>query len=194
MATTFIQYSLDSSRPVFQSYIMGRSFNPVHFPIWKVIKDLLHWLLGNLASLSFIAYFLEKFILLLFYLLQSLESSKQTRSQARAQDVITPTPRAPLDGTPAVPQLGAHLDRGPNLEGAAPSMKEVRGPRRSSPFSGVVGGFPGILRTAFKGPGEDGEEEEENFVEEEDSNGTEGVPAPVWASQGTLGPTLAQSN
>ncbi|MBW0492322.1 hypothetical protein O181_032037 [Austropuccinia psidii MF-1] len=29
------QYSLDSSRPVFQSYIMGKSFNTVHFPIWK---------------------------------------------------------------------------------------------------------------------------------------------------------------
>ncbi|MBW0501325.1 hypothetical protein O181_041040 [Austropuccinia psidii MF-1] len=40
-----------------------------------------------------------------------------TRSQARAQDVPTPTPRASLDGTPAVPQLRAHLDRGPNLEG-----------------------------------------------------------------------------
>ncbi|MBW0542636.1 hypothetical protein O181_082351 [Austropuccinia psidii MF-1] len=31
------QYSLASSRPVFQSHIMGKSFNTVHFPIWKVI-------------------------------------------------------------------------------------------------------------------------------------------------------------
>ncbi|MBW0519884.1 hypothetical protein O181_059599 [Austropuccinia psidii MF-1] len=46
----------------------------------------------------------------------------------------------------------------------------------------------------FKGPGEDGEEEEENSVEEEVSDGTEGVPAPVGESQGTGGPTLAQSN
>ncbi|MBW0473373.1 hypothetical protein O181_013088, partial [Austropuccinia psidii MF-1] len=46
----------------------------------------------------------------------------------------------------------------------------------------------------LKGPGEDGEEEEENSVEEEDSDGTEGVPAPVEASQGTGGPTLSQSN
>ncbi|MBW0570494.1 hypothetical protein O181_110209 [Austropuccinia psidii MF-1] len=45
-----------------------------------------------------------------------------------------------------------------------------------------------------KGPGEDGEEEEENYVEGEESDGTEGVPAPVGASQGTEGPTLAQSN
>ncbi|MBW0541247.1 hypothetical protein O181_080962, partial [Austropuccinia psidii MF-1] len=29
------QYSLDSSRPVFQSYIMGKSFNTVNFPIWQ---------------------------------------------------------------------------------------------------------------------------------------------------------------
>ncbi|MBW0495397.1 hypothetical protein O181_035112 [Austropuccinia psidii MF-1] len=45
-----------------------------------------------------------------------------------------------------------------------------------------------------KGPGEDGEEEEENSVEEEGSDGTEGVPPPVGASQGTEEPTLAQSN
>ncbi|MBW0492074.1 hypothetical protein O181_031789 [Austropuccinia psidii MF-1] len=118
----------------------------------------------------------------------------QTRSQARTQAVLTPTPRAPLDGTPAVSQLRAKLDRGPTLEGAAPSRKEGRVPRRSSSFSGVVGGFPGTSRTIFKGPGEDGEEEEENSVEEEESDGTEGVPAPVEASQGTGGPTLAQSN
>ncbi|MBW0582129.1 hypothetical protein O181_121844, partial [Austropuccinia psidii MF-1] len=112
----------------------------------------------------------------------------QTRSQARTQAVLTPTPRAPLYGTPAVSQLRAHLDRGSNVEGAAPSRTKGRVPRRSSSFSGVVGRFPGASRTIFKGPGEDGEEEEE------DSNGTEGVPAPVEAPQGTGGPTLAQSN
>ncbi|MBW0497387.1 hypothetical protein O181_037102 [Austropuccinia psidii MF-1] len=36
--------------------------------------------------------------------------------------------------------------------------------------------------------------EEENSVEEEESDGTEGVPAPMGASQGTGGQTLAQSN
>ncbi|MBW0574514.1 hypothetical protein O181_114229 [Austropuccinia psidii MF-1] len=46
----------------------------------------------------------------------------------------------------------------------------------------------------FRGPGEDGKEEEENSVEEEESDGTEGVPAPVGATQGTEGPTLAQYN
>ncbi|MBW0573927.1 hypothetical protein O181_113642, partial [Austropuccinia psidii MF-1] len=38
--------------------------------------------------------------------------ARKTSSQARAQDVLTPTPRAPLDGTPAVPQLRTQiLDR-----------------------------------------------------------------------------------
>ncbi|MBW0588427.1 hypothetical protein O181_128142 [Austropuccinia psidii MF-1] len=79
------------------------------------------------------------------------------------------------------------------MEGAAPSRKEGSGPRRSSSFSGVVGRFPGTSRTTFKGPGEDGEEEEENYVEEEESDGTEGAPDPVGVPQGTGGPTLAQS-
>ncbi|MBW0482637.1 hypothetical protein O181_022352 [Austropuccinia psidii MF-1] len=122
-----------------------------------------------------------------------LEPSKQTRSQARTQAVLPPTSKAPLDGTPAVPQLRAQSDRGPIMEGSAPSRKEVRGPRRSSSFSGVVGRFPGTSRTVFNVPGEDDEEEEEDSVEEEVSGGTEDVPAPVGASQGTGRPTLAQS-
>ncbi|MBW0537346.1 hypothetical protein O181_077061 [Austropuccinia psidii MF-1] len=126
--------------------------------------------------------------------IQRLPPARQTRAQARTHAVLTPTARAPLDGTPKVSQLRAHLDRGPNVEGAVPSRKEGRVPRRSSSFSGVVGGFPGVSRTTLKGPGEDGEGEEEDSVEEEESDGTEGVPAPVGASQGTGGPTLAQSN
>ncbi|MBW0503644.1 hypothetical protein O181_043359 [Austropuccinia psidii MF-1] len=69
---------------------------------------------------------------------------------------------------------------------AAPSRKAGRGPRRSNSISGVVGRFQGLPRTNFKGPSEDGEEE--------GSEGTEGVPAPVGASQGTGGPSLAQSD
>ncbi|MBW0557988.1 hypothetical protein O181_097703 [Austropuccinia psidii MF-1] len=126
--------------------------------------------------------------------IQHSPPARQTRSQARTQIVLTPTPRAPLDGTLAVPQLRAHLYRGPNVEGAAPSRKEGRVPRRSSSVSGVVGGLPGLSSTTLKGLGEDGEEDEENSVEEEESEGTEGVPAPVGASQGTGGPTLAQSH
>ncbi|MBW0490359.1 hypothetical protein O181_030074 [Austropuccinia psidii MF-1] len=77
---------------------------------------------------------------------------------------------------------------------ADPIWKEGRVPRRSNYFSGVVGGFPGLSRTTFKGPGEDGGEEEENSVEEEGSDGTEGVPAPMGEFQGTGGPALALSN
>ncbi|MBW0521575.1 hypothetical protein O181_061290 [Austropuccinia psidii MF-1] len=72
--------------------------------------------------------------------IQHSPPARQTRTQA----VLTPTPRAPLDGTPAVPQLRAQLDRRPIMEGAAPSRKKGRGPRRSSSFSGVVGRFPGL--------------------------------------------------
>ncbi|MBW0572274.1 hypothetical protein O181_111989 [Austropuccinia psidii MF-1] len=97
----------------------------------------------------------------------------------------------PIQHSPPARQTGS---KGPILEGAAPCRKEGRVPRRSSSFSGVVGGFPGTSRTIFKGPGEAGEEEEENCVEEEGYDGTEGVPAPVEVSQGTGGPTIAQSN
>ncbi|MBW0480698.1 hypothetical protein O181_020413 [Austropuccinia psidii MF-1] len=75
---------------------------------------------------------------------------RQKKPQARAQAVLTPTPRASLDGTPAVPQLSTHLDRGKN----------------------------------YGSTGEDGEEEEE-------SDGTEVLPAPVEESQVTRGKTLA---
>ncbi|MBW0540562.1 hypothetical protein O181_080277 [Austropuccinia psidii MF-1] len=59
--------------------------------------------------------------------IQHSPPARQTRSQARTQAVFTPTSRAPLDGTPEVPQLRAQLDRR----------------RRTS-------------RTILKGPGEDG--------------------------------------
>ncbi|MBW0589908.1 hypothetical protein O181_129623 [Austropuccinia psidii MF-1] len=78
--------------------------------------------------------------------------ARQKRSQARSQAALTPTPRDPLDGTPAVPQLRAHFGRK-----------------------------------------EEGQEDQENSVEEKESDGTEGVPAPVGASQGIGGPNLAQS-
>ncbi|MBW0466647.1 hypothetical protein O181_006362 [Austropuccinia psidii MF-1] len=43
--------------------------------------------------------------------IQHSPSARQTGSQARAQAVLTPTQRAPLDGTPAVPQLRAPFGR-----------------------------------------------------------------------------------
>ncbi|MBW0574517.1 hypothetical protein O181_114232 [Austropuccinia psidii MF-1] len=51
-----------------------------------------------------------------------------------------------------------------------------------------------MSRTTFRDPGEEGEEEGENSVEEEDSDGTEDSPAAVGASGVTRGPTLAQSD
>ncbi|MBW0462405.1 hypothetical protein O181_002120 [Austropuccinia psidii MF-1] len=92
---------------------------------------------------------------------------RKTRSQARTQAPLTPKPRAPLDGTPGVPQLGAHL-------GKAPSKKEGRGRRRSRSFPGA--------------------EEEDTSVEEEEQEDTEAVPSPVGDSKSTEGPTLSQSN
>ncbi|MBW0582807.1 hypothetical protein O181_122522, partial [Austropuccinia psidii MF-1] len=77
---------------------------------------------------------------------------------------------------------------------ATPSRKEGRGTRGSNSFSGVVGSFPGIIRTILKGPGENGEEEEENSVKEEESYRSEGAHAPVGEYQGTGGPNISQSN
>ncbi|MBW0462172.1 hypothetical protein O181_001887 [Austropuccinia psidii MF-1] len=123
--------------------------------------------------------------------IQHSPPERQTRSKARTQGVLAQIPRSPLDRTPAVPQLNAQLDKGLNLEGEEPSNSKEIGPRRSSSFLGVSGGFSGLSRTTFKGPGE---EEEENSVEKEESDGTAGVPSPGGASQGTGGPTLAQYN
>ncbi|MBW0548240.1 hypothetical protein O181_087955 [Austropuccinia psidii MF-1] len=78
--------------------------------------------------------------------------------------------------------------------GRRSKIQEGRGPRRSSTFSGVVGGFPGLSRTTLKVPGEDDEEEEDNSVEEEESEGTEAAPAPVGESKGIGRPTLSQSD
>ncbi|MBW0497918.1 hypothetical protein O181_037633 [Austropuccinia psidii MF-1] len=49
-----------------------------------------------------------------------------------------------------------------------------------------------ISRTTLRGPSKD-DTEEENSVKEEESDGTEGVPAPLGASQGNGGETLSQS-
>ncbi|MBW0467995.1 hypothetical protein O181_007710 [Austropuccinia psidii MF-1] len=98
--------------------------------------------------------------------LQHSPPARHTRAQAS----LTTTPRAPLDGTPAVPQLRAQLDRGPIMEGRKRAQN-----------------IKFCLRSK-------GEEEEENSAEKEDSDFTEGVPDSVATSQGTGGPTLAQYN
>ncbi|MBW0498529.1 hypothetical protein O181_038244 [Austropuccinia psidii MF-1] len=53
--------------------------------------------------------------------IQHSPPARQTRTQA----VLTPTPRAPIDGTPEVPQLRAQLDRGPCEEGAEEEENSV---------------------------------------------------------------------
>ncbi|MBW0495183.1 hypothetical protein O181_034898 [Austropuccinia psidii MF-1] len=88
---------------------------------------------------------------------QHSRPERKTISQDRAQAVLTPTPRAPLDGSLAVPQLRAQLDRGPHMDGRKRAQKI-------------------------------------KFFFGSKSDGTEGVPAPVRESQGTGGPTIAQSN
>ncbi|MBW0575677.1 hypothetical protein O181_115392 [Austropuccinia psidii MF-1] len=104
--------------------------------------------------------------------------------QTRAQAVLTPTPGAPLDGTPAVPQLRAPYGRSSTIQEERKRAKKIKFILRSS----------WRVSRNFKGSGEDGEEEEENYVEEEESDGTEGAPALVGVSQGTGGPTIAQSD
>ncbi|MBW0501028.1 hypothetical protein O181_040743 [Austropuccinia psidii MF-1] len=116
---------------------------------------------------------------------QNSPPARKTRFLARTQAVLTPTPRVPPDGTPEVPKMRAYLNKGQSMEGEETSRKEVRAPRRSRSFFRAVGAFDGISETSFKGLGEDGEEEKENFVEEEGSDRTEVVPASVGASKGT---------
>ncbi|MBW0492890.1 hypothetical protein O181_032605 [Austropuccinia psidii MF-1] len=91
--------------------------------------------------------------------------AKNTRSQ-RHQAVITPTARAPLDHTPSVHQMSANLDRGPPMEGEAPSRRG--GPRRRS-----------------------GEAEDE---EGEESEETEMVAALEGAPEASEASNLAHSN
>ncbi|MBW0571753.1 hypothetical protein O181_111468 [Austropuccinia psidii MF-1] len=68
------------------------------------------------------------------------------------------------------------------MEGAAQSEKDRRGPRGSRSFSGDFFTFTGMSKTSLKGLGEG---------EEEESDGTEVVSAPVGASEGIGGPTLS---
>ncbi|MBW0473569.1 hypothetical protein O181_013284 [Austropuccinia psidii MF-1] len=86
--------------------------------------------------------------------IQHSPPARQTRSQDRAQAVLTPTPRAPPDGTPAVPQQRAQFGRSSTIQEGRKRVKKIKFFFRSSWW---------FSRT-FKGHGE---EEEENSVEEE---------------------------
>ncbi|MBW0590906.1 hypothetical protein O181_130621 [Austropuccinia psidii MF-1] len=91
--------------------------------------------------------------------------------QTRSQAVLTPISRVCFDGNPAVPQLRANFGRSNTIQEGRKRAKKIKFIFRS-----------------------DGEEEEESYVEEKESDRSEGAPTPVGTSQGTGGPTLAQSN
>ncbi|MBW0546582.1 hypothetical protein O181_086297 [Austropuccinia psidii MF-1] len=74
---------------------------------------------------------------------QHSPQAKNTRSQ-RNPAVLTPTTRFPLDRTLLVEQLSENLDRGPPMEGEAPSRRGGMTSRRSRSFSGLLGGYPGM--------------------------------------------------
>ncbi|MBW0578899.1 hypothetical protein O181_118614 [Austropuccinia psidii MF-1] len=113
--------------------------------------------------------------------------AKSTRSQ-RNPAVLTPKSRVPLDCTPSVHQLIANLDRGPPMEGAAPSRRGGLKYRRSRSFSGLLSGYPGMSEGARARLGEAEDEEGEDSEETEVSTALEGVPEASEAAN------LAHSN
>ncbi|MBW0503991.1 hypothetical protein O181_043706 [Austropuccinia psidii MF-1] len=119
--------------------------------------------------------------------------AKNTRSQ-RHQVVLTPTARAPLDRTPSVHQLSANLDRGPPLEGAAPSRRGGVKSRISRSFSGFLGGHPSIFQGPRSRSGEAEDEEGEESVEEEEYEETEVAAALSGAPEASEAQNLAHSN
>ncbi|MBW0468851.1 hypothetical protein O181_008566 [Austropuccinia psidii MF-1] len=92
--------------------------------------------------------------------------ARQTRSQASSQAVLTSTPRAPLHGTPTVPQLRAHLQRGPVMEGR--KEENLADKAHSQGYLVLLQVLQGPLPKA--------------------------APTPVGDSQGTGGTTLSKSN
>ncbi|MBW0474415.1 hypothetical protein O181_014130 [Austropuccinia psidii MF-1] len=49
-----------------------------------------------------------------------------TERQTKSQAVLTPTPRAPLDSTPAVPQLRAHFGRSSTIQEGRKRAKKIK--------------------------------------------------------------------
>ncbi|MBW0543924.1 hypothetical protein O181_083639 [Austropuccinia psidii MF-1] len=119
--------------------------------------------------------------------------AKSTRSQ-RHQAVLTPTARAPLDHTPSVHQLSANLDRGPPMEGEAPSRRGGVKSRRSRSFSGFLGGYPRISQGPRSRSREAEDKEGEESVEEEESEETKVAAALAGAPDASEAPNLAHYN
>ncbi|MBW0525603.1 hypothetical protein O181_065318 [Austropuccinia psidii MF-1] len=113
--------------------------------------------------------------------------AKNKRSH-RHQAVLTPTEMAPLDCTPSVHQLSANLDRGPLMEGAAPSRRGGVKTRRSRSFSGLLGGYPRISQWPRSRSGEAKDEERQ----ESELNEVAAVLAGVLEASEAL--NLAPSN
>ncbi|MBW0460412.1 hypothetical protein O181_000127 [Austropuccinia psidii MF-1] len=86
--------------------------------------------------------------------------AKNTRSQIH-KAVLTTTARAPLDHTPSFHQQSENLDRGPHMEGAAPSRRGGVKSRRSRSFSGFLGVYPSISQGPRSRSGEAEDEEGE---------------------------------
>ncbi|MBW0577383.1 hypothetical protein O181_117098 [Austropuccinia psidii MF-1] len=119
--------------------------------------------------------------------------AKNTRSQ-RHQAVLTPAARAPLDCTPSVDQLSANPERGPPMEGAAPSRRGGVKSRRSRSLSGLLGGYPSISQGTRSRPGEPEDEEGEESVEEEDSEESEVAASLAGSPEASEASNLAPSN
>ncbi|MBW0519024.1 hypothetical protein O181_058739 [Austropuccinia psidii MF-1] len=94
---------------------------------------------------------------------QNSPPENNTRSQ-RHQAVLTPTARAPLDCTPSVHQLSENLERGPPMEGEAPSRRGGVKSRRSRSFSSLLGGYPSISQGPRSRSGEAEDKEGEESV------------------------------
>ncbi|MBW0532156.1 hypothetical protein O181_071871 [Austropuccinia psidii MF-1] len=124
---------------------------------------------------------------------QHSPTAKHTRSQ-RNPAVLTPTKRVPLDHTPSVHQLSANLDRGPPMKGTAPSRRGGMKSRRSTSFSGLLGGYLGMSEGARARLGEVEDEEGEESVEEEDSGETEVEDALANSPEVMQGSNIAPTN
>ncbi|MBW0476691.1 hypothetical protein O181_016406 [Austropuccinia psidii MF-1] len=81
---------------------------------------------------------------------QNSPPAKNTISQ-RNPAFLTPTARVPLDCTPSAHQLSETLERGPPMEGVAPSIRGAMKSRRSRSFSGLLGGYPGMFEEVPQG-------------------------------------------
>ncbi|MBW0552257.1 hypothetical protein O181_091972 [Austropuccinia psidii MF-1] len=119
--------------------------------------------------------------------------ANNTRSQINPA-FLTPTERVPLDHTPSVDQLSSNMDRGPPMEGAAPSRRGGIKSRRSRSFSSLLGGYSGISEGARERLGESEDEEGKKSVEEEDSEETEVETALAGVPEASEAANLAHSN